>query len=144
MPPRIRGIFAADHGQQARERLAKVVERLGEPVDPEVRAPRCCSGTPRTMSAPASRCLPARALESKLESTNPLERVNREIGRRTDVVGIFPNDQALIRLAGMLLIEQSDEWLVSRRYLSQHSLDAILTDYKEDNNRKETPELAAA
>jgi len=44
----------------------------------------------------------------KLRSTNPLERFNKEIGRRTDVVGIFPNDQALVRLAGMLCIEQND------------------------------------
>jgi putative transposase len=62
------------------------------------------------------------AHRSKLRSTNPLERVNREIGRRTDVVGVFPNDAALLRLAGSLLIEHNDEWLVSRRYLSEASM----------------------
>jgi putative transposase len=80
----------------------------------------------------------------KLRSTNPLERVNREIGRRTDVVGIFPNDRALIRLATSVVIEQNDEWLVGHRYLSNHSLEAILADDKKDNNRKENRELTAA
>src|SRR5207253_3193291 len=81
----------------------------------------------------------------KLRSTNPLERVNREIGRRTDVVGIFPNDRALIRLAASVVIEQNDEWLVGRRYLSNHSLEALLEqDKKEDKDREETHELTAA
>jgi putative transposase len=80
----------------------------------------------------------------KLRSTNPLERVNREIGRRTDVVGIFPNDKALIRLAASVIIEQNDEWLVGHRYLSAHSLDAILSDYKTDNENEEARELTAA
>ena len=62
----------------------------------------------------------------KLRSTNPLERVNREIGRRSDVVGIFPNDAALLRLAGMLLLEQNDEWLVGRRYLSESSMALVV------------------
>ena len=58
----------------------------------------------------------------KLRSTNPLERFNREIGRRTDVVGIFPDDPSLIRLVSMLAIEANDEWLVGRSYISQKSM----------------------
>jgi transposase-like protein len=58
----------------------------------------------------------------QLSSTNPLERLNKEINRRTQVVGIFPCEKSLIRLVGALLSEQNDEWAVSRRYMGQHSL----------------------
>jgi putative transposase len=64
---------------------------------------------------------------AQIASTNPLERVNKEIKRRADVVGIFPNDEAIVRLVGALMLEQSDEWAVSRRYFSLESL-AGLTD----------------
>jgi hypothetical protein len=56
-----------------------------------------------------------------------IERVNKEIGRRSDVVGIFSNDASVIRLAGALLIEQTDEWLVQRRYLCGESMRLILS-----------------
>jgi transposase-like protein len=75
----------------------------------------------------------------KLRSTNPLERFNREVGRRTDVVGIFPNDHSLIRLAGMLCIEQDDEWLVGRGYLSAESISLLLAD-RDDHIDKKTKE----
>ena len=61
----------------------------------------------------------------KLRSTNPLERFNREIARRTDVVGIFPDDASLIRLVSMLAIEANDEGLVGRCYMSRQSMELL-------------------
>src|SRR4051812_45846315 len=115
----LREVFNADDHAQARERVTHVIEQL-EPTVPKVA--QLLAETEEDLLAYYR--FP-REHWTKLRSTNPLERVNREIGRRTDVVGIFPNDRSLIRLAGMLLIEQNDEWLVGRRYLSQESLAAL-------------------
>ena len=62
---------------------------------------------------------------AQIASTNPLERLNAEIKRRTNVVGIFPNDAAITRLVGALLLEQNDEWQLQRRYLQLEGLQAI-------------------
>lgn len=73
----------------------------------------------------------------KIWSTNPLERVNKEIKRRTDVVGIFPNEAAVTRLAGAVLLEIHDEWAIAeRRYLAEGSM-ALLDRLTEDGQTKE-------
>ena len=67
-----------------------------------------------------------KAHRQQIHSTNPLERLNAEVKRRTDVVGIFPNEAAIVRLVGALLLEQNDEWQLQRRYLQLEGLQAGL------------------
>jgi putative transposase len=54
---------------------------------------------------------------TKLHSTNPLERLNKEVKRRSDVVGIFPNEASIVRLIGAMLLKQYNEWLLQHRYM---------------------------
>jgi putative transposase len=124
----IRPIFNADTLAHARDRLSEAVAHLDGRL-----------GKVASMLEDAeSDILAFYAFPSahwrKLRSTNPLERFNKEIGRRTDVVGIFPDDQALIRLAGMLCIEQNDEWLVGRAYLSAESISEVLGSHEQNSH----------
>jgi len=66
-----------------------------------------------------------KAQRLQIHSTNPLERLNAEIKRRTDVVGIFPNDAAIVRLVGAMMLEQNDEWSLNRRYMQLEGLQSL-------------------
>jgi transposase-like protein len=134
----IRQIFAAESAGEARERLTVAVAALGQTAPKVARLLEAAEDDLLAfMSFPAEHW-------RKLRSTNPLERINREIGRRSDVVGIYPNDAALIRLAGSLLIEQNDEWLVMRRYLSEESMQLVLARATEAERVVEVSALPAA
>ncbi|MFL5874488.1 MAG: transposase [Solirubrobacteraceae bacterium] len=135
----IRPIFNATSRDEARDRLSAAVAQL------EGRVSKVASLLEEAEEdILAFYAFPADHWR-KLRSTNPLERFNREIGRRTDVVGIFPDDPSLIRLATMLAIEQNDEWLVGRRYLSAGSMEPLLEERPHRHDTKEeVPELQAA
>jgi transposase-like protein len=138
----IRQLFTAENGGEARRRLADAIAQL------EPRLPKIA----RLLDEAEDDILAFYAFPAehwpKLRSTNPLERFNREIGRRTDVVGIFPDDRSLIRLVSMLAIEASDEWLVGRSYISQGSMQALYDKQTDttlsSRSQEEVAELAAA
>jgi putative transposase len=113
----IRTIFAQPTGPLVRAQVETVALML-EPQFPIVATMLCDAREEITAFADFPE-----AHWVKVWSTNPLERLNKEVKRRTDVVGIFPNPAALLRLAACVLIESHDEWQVSdRRYLSEASM----------------------
>ena len=127
----IRTIWAQPDAVAVRDQLDEIAQKL-EPRFPVVAAMLSAAKEEVTAFAafPVSHW-------KKIWSTNPLERVNKEIKRRTDVVGIFPNEAAVLRLAGAVLLEVHDEWAVAeRRYLAEGSM-ALLDRAGDDGETKE-------
>jgi transposase-like protein len=132
----IRQLFTAPDAVEARRRLGDAVTQL------QARLPKIAALLEDAEDdVLAFYAFPAEHWP-KLRSTNPLERFNREIARRTDVVGIFP-----VRLVSMLAIEANDEWLVGRSYISQKSMATLRDPVAEKdlplNNDKEVELIAA-
>jgi putative transposase len=118
----LKTIFAQDTAEAAREQWTSVADALRE------RCPKLVELMDRSREEVLVYMSFPREHWGQIASTNPLERLNGEIKRRADVVGIFPNDRAVIRLVGALMLEQNDEWAVSRRYMSLESLSSLSDD----------------
>ncbi len=115
----IRSVFEQPDGTSAREQLDRVIDGLARPY-PKV-AELLTEAEPDLLSHFAF----PESHRRQIRSTNPLERLNKEIKRRTAVVGIFPNRASVIRLVGMILAEQDDEWQDGRRYFRPETMAAI-------------------
>jgi putative transposase len=128
----IRTIFAQPDAATVAEQLDSIAEKLGRQF-PAVEM--------MLRDAAVDICAFAASPQAhwrKIWSTNPLERVNKEIKRRTNVVGIFPNEPAVLRLAGSVLLEVHDEWQISeRRYLSEGSMAKLYATDNDDGTSKE-------
>ena len=132
----VRTIFAQPDAQTVHEQHARIVEQL------DGRFPEAATMLAET--GPEILAFTAQPKEHwrQLWSNNPLERLNREIRRRTDVVGIFPDRASIVRLVGAVLAEQNDEWAVARRYMSAESIAKALAEPVDES--EEVMTIAAA
>ena len=135
----IRTIFAQPDREAVAEQLASIAEKLGRQF-PAVE--QMLLGAAPDITAFAA--FPVSHWR-RVWSTNPLERVNGEIKRRADVAGIFPNEAAILRLVGAVLMETHDEWQIAeRRYLSEGSMAVIYAARKPDGLPLDKPALLAS
>ena len=79
---------------------------------------------------------------AKLQSTNPLERLNKELERHAEMVGIFPNIESIARLMGAVLLEANDEWQLQHRYMQIEGMAELLTPQEEDQTLTIAPQTA--
>jgi putative transposase len=134
----VRTIFAQPDATATRQQLRDVVGLL------EGQCPKAAKLLEDAEADVTAYAAFPRAHWRKIASTNPLERINKEIKRRSNVVGIFPDDASVIRLVGAVLLEQHDDWAVSeRRYLSEESM-ALIDHPQEVTTTTDTRELPAA
>jgi len=129
----VRSIFLRTTAQDVWDQHARVIEQLTEPF-PEA-AQMLEEAGPDVLAFPAF----PKEHWKQIWSNNPLERLNKEVRRRTDVVGIFPNREAIVRLVGAVLAEQNDEWAVVRRYMGAELLAKASTPDTDTDNEEETP-----
>jgi transposase-like protein len=115
----LKTIFAQETAADARMQWNGVADALRE------RAPRLAELMDEAREDVLAYTAFPREHWPQIASTNPIERLNGEIKRRTDVVGIFPNAEAIVRLVGALMLEQNDEWAVGRRYMTLEGLAAF-------------------
>jgi len=118
----IRTAFAQETEKEARAEWAAVADRLRE------RFPRVAALMEEARDDVLAYMSFHKTHWSQIRSTNPLERLNREVKRRTNVASIFPNEDAIIRLVGAILLEQNDEWAVTRRYMSLETMAGLCND----------------
>jgi len=124
----VRSTFAQPDDKAVWEHHSRVVEQL------EQRFPQAATMLDETGSELLAFTAFPKAHWKQIWSNNPQERLNKELRRRSDVVGIFPNRAAVIRLLGAVLAEQHDEWVVARRYLTIGSLDALVQTQDDDDD----------
>jgi putative transposase len=125
----IRTVFAQPDSEHVREQLDTIAGMLGRQLP---RVESMLREAADDITAFADFPVPH---WKKIWSTNPLERLNKEVKRRTDVVGVFPNPAALLRLAGSVLVEAHDEWQVAdKRYLSETTL-ALLNPTRDSDDQ---------
>ncbi|MCQ4348686.1 IS256 family transposase [Pseudomonas stutzeri] len=115
----LRTVFAQDNEAEARRQWRAVANQLRE------RFPKIAQLMDGCEDEVLAHMGFPKAHRQQIHSTNPLERLNAEIKRRTDVVGIFPNDAAIVRLVGAMLLEQNDEWSLQRRYMQLEGLQSL-------------------
>ena len=118
----LKTIFAQESAEAARDQWGKVADALRE------KYPKLAAMMDESRDDVLAYMDFPREHWAQIASTNPIERLNGEVKRRSDVVGIFPNDKAVVRLVGALMLEQNDEWAVSRRYMALEGLKPVSDD----------------